>query len=517
MSILDIFKFGKKAEKKLWLPVGASARSRMIYSSWADCFKNSAFYSCVTLICNQVATLPLTPHEEGSYRAMGKDRLLYYLLEQPNPYMNHVEFMKLMMLNYLLMNESVAIKGYATNGRCNALYPVSPRSVTRTWQNGEQLFTITGTDGAKTYHRDELLIVRGQPISYDEDLCAIAYAEEGLELAEKAKALQSEYYEGGSVLGKFIKVPQNSYNELKETLKETFDSARKYRNIVVPDSVSIDPIKADGEDISRLIQAQSWDVEEVSRRFHVPKRYLGDTQGGYGSVEQQSIQFVQECLQPICKAWEASFNADVCAPGEYVKFDLQSLLRGDHAARQAWYTQMLTHGVYSVNEVRALEDLEPIGAEGDVHYFQSGFANIKDIASGAFTKDAGTASADTSSPEPEKADESALPGVLVKLAVESGAISVKGLGAALGVTDSKWLEKYDEGMQQRLADGADKTNEVYRLINALLVKHATDYKLRYTVEGKEPDDDGYFRCEGKKFRNPPMFPGDTRIVKEQQA
>ena len=507
MGLFDIFKIGRKTESKTGLPLGTSVRQRTVYGPKADCLRNSAFWSCVTLIADKLATLPLTPHEEGSYKAMTRDRALYYLLEQPNRYMGHHDFIFVMAFNYLFEGEAIAIKQLASNGIVNALYPVSPKTVHRSWADGEQYFTVNGTNGTATYRREDLLIIRWTPSSYDEVFSPVDYAREGIELSEKAKSLQGEWYEGGSVLGKFIKVPPSAYDTMREQLKETFDNSRKYRNIVIPNTIEIEPIKADGEDIGRLIEAQSWDVSEVSRRFHVPKAYLGDTSGGYGNTEQQAIQLVQECLQPICKTWEMAINADVCRPGEYVKFDLQSLMRGDHATRQSWYQTMLTHGVYSVNEVRALEDLEPIGKEGDVHYFQSGFANLKDIEAGAFTKTA----TPTETPKDNK-DESLvlLPGILESM-ISSGQ-SITPVASSLGVGDEKWLASYEEAMRKRVSEGSDKTDEAYRCLNSLLVKLAGKNKVKYTVDGLKPDEKGYFNVEGKKFRNPPFFAGDKRII-----
>ncbi len=509
MGFLDIFKFGRKEEKVATLPIGAASRMRPVYGASADCFKNSAFWSCVTLISSKLATLPLTPHEEkrnGGSTTMDRTRALYNLLQSPNPYMSHHDFFTIMALNYLLPGQAIAILERAKNGIVINMYPVSPSCVHSQWVDGVQLFTITGLNGAKTYRREDLLIIRGVPISYDDVLSPLECAREGLELSEKAKNLQYEYYEGGSVLGKFIKVPQSTYNNLREEIKEVFDNSRKYRNIVLPDNITVDPIKADGESISKLIEAQNWDVAEVSRRFHVPKCYLGDTSGGYGTAEQQAIQLVQECLQPICKTWEMAFKMDVCQDYEYVKFDLQSLMRGDHATRQAWYTAMLTHGVYSVNEVRALEDLEPIGPEGDVHYFQSGFANLKDIESGAFTKDGGSDTSDNAE-ETYKTHLSILEGL-----IREGK-SIEPVAKMLGVPDSTWISGYDKALKERIAKGSALKSETYRALNALLVKHASDKRLKITVDGIEPVD-GYFTVGGKKFRNPPFYEGDTRIVKE---
>jgi phage portal protein BeeE len=49
---------------------------------------------------------------------------------------------------------------------------------------------------------------------------------------------------------------------------------------------------------------------------------------------------------------------------------MQDLLRGDTKARSDYYHQMLTDGVFTINEVRTMEDYNTIGAKGDIHLVQ---------------------------------------------------------------------------------------------------------------------------------------------------
>lgn len=514
MGLFDRFS-RKNKEEKTNIPLGAGARNRL-FSPKADCFENSAFWSCITLLCQKYATLPFTPHEEGSYRAMGRSRALYRLIENPNPWMRQYDFMYVMGINFELHGQAIAVIERASNGIPIGLYPVSPSSVYARWDDNDIIYTVSGDNGSATYKREDLLIINNTPSGYTSVLSPLQFAESGLELSEKAKQLQADYYEGGSVLGKIIKTPERTYQAQKETIKAIFDSSRKYRNIILPDSVSVEPIKADGESISKLIEAQSWDVLEVSRRFHVPKSYLGDTSGGYGNMEQQALQLISECLQPRCKCWEMAWNADVCDDNEYVKFDLQSLMRGDHATRQGWYTQMLTHGVYSINEVRAFEDLEPIGKEGDVHYFQAGFANVKDIETGAFTKTGVGADAPQNKEEENTRSKNVL---TLKTALESTenrddlSPLLRKIAEEIGVKDKAWLGSYITEFNKR---NTSSGQEAYRTVNAFIVKKCNENCQKYTVEGLEPTQ-GYFEFEGKKYRNPPFYEGDTRLVSEVMA
>ena len=462
---------GKKTESRF--PVGTSSVRGRIYSGEASAFRNSAFWSCVTLLCSYYATLPFVPHEEKSYQAMGKSRLLYHLLESPNPFMNQYDFMYVMGLNFELYGKAYAVLE-KKNGFVIGMYPVSPSLVNPHWEGSEIIYTVYGENGSASYHRDDLLVITNTPSGYTSVLSPLENSRQGLELAEKAKEMQAEYYEGGTVLGRVIKVQDRLYDTQREQIKEMMDNQGNFRNLILPQSVEIDNLKTEGDNLAKLIEAQSWDVSEVSRRFHIPKAYLGDTSGGYGSVEQQGIQLVQQCLYPRCKCWEMAFNADVCQEGEYVKFDLQSLMRGDHASRQSWYQTMLTHGVYSVNEVRGFEDLAPLGKEGDKHYFQSGFATLESIGK----------------EETPKKEE-----------------SFRDMAHRYGVYDEEWIRKYEDARAKR----EPSEDEPYRALNSVLVKKFTLEGRKYTANGESPVN-GYFWHEGKKYRNPPFFPGDTTIV-----
>jgi hypothetical protein len=50
----------------------------------------------------------------------------------------------------------------------------------------------------------------------------------------------------------------------------------------------------------------------------------------------------------------------------YCKHNVKGLLRADTTARTTFYQAMLDRGVFSINEVRDLEDMDPIKG-GDIH------------------------------------------------------------------------------------------------------------------------------------------------------
>jgi len=54
----------------------------------------------------------------------------------------------------------------------------------------------------------------------------------------------------------------------------------------------------------------------------------------------------------------------------FAEHSVSGLLRGDHASRSAYYVSALQNGWMTVNEIRELENLNPIGPEGDKHFIQ---------------------------------------------------------------------------------------------------------------------------------------------------
>jgi len=66
----------------------------------------------------------------------------------------------------------------------------------------------------------------------------------------------------------------------------------------------------------------------------------------------------------------------------FIKFNVGGLLRGNTKDRSDYYTQMINTGIMSINEVRALEDLNAI-PDGDKHLTQMNMTTIQKIGTDA--------------------------------------------------------------------------------------------------------------------------------------
>jgi len=100
----------------------------------------------------------------------------------------------------------------------------------------------------------------------------------------------------------------------------------------------------------------------------------------FSNIEQQALEYVGDCLTPWLVRWEQEGKRKAFSRGVdsalHLKHNVTALLRADAAARQSYYSSMVQNGVYSVNDVRQLEDMNGIGAEGDKHYHQSNMIEL---------------------------------------------------------------------------------------------------------------------------------------------
>lgn len=373
-----------------------------------DSLTNSSFWSCVVNLSRLYATLPLHAYQmdkDGSSKQMEDDRLLSTILTEPCPNMSAYQWRYIMGFNFEMHGVAMAIIERSRSGLPIHLYPVSPASMVGHWKDGELYFLYSSE--AIDFPAKDILQIYNTPTGYGTVLSPLDYARNDLELEAKCKKMQSEYYNGGSIMGKIIKVPSNFNDAQMDSVKAKFDSARGYRNMVISDRISVEQIQIPSSDISRLTEAQKWSSAEVARRFNVPLFFLGDSSVTYGNAEQQGLQMGIYCLNPRVKAWEMAFKQSICQEDQYIKFSLEGLMRGDHAARSAFYHNAIMDGWMSINEVRAKEDMSPTD-DGDTHFFPMNYASLGDVASGKYTSNPSSTSAWDIPDEEEKNERAAI-------------------------------------------------------------------------------------------------------------
>ena len=110
----------------------------------------------------------------------------------------------------------------------------------------------------------------------------------------------------------------------------------------------------------------------------------------YKRQEQQTLEFVKYTLDPWVIRWEQSLQKALLLPQEkkefFIKLNVDGLLRGDYQSRMNGYAVGRQNGWLSTNDIRELEDLNPIPEEegGNLYLINGSMTKLKDA--GAFAK-----------------------------------------------------------------------------------------------------------------------------------
>jgi len=102
------------------------------------------------------------------------------------------------------------------------------------------------------------------------------------------------------------------------------------------------------------------------------------------NIEHQAIQFVVNTLRPWLVRQEQALNSYFLSDndrkaGFFAEFNVEGLLRGDSKSRADFYRTLFNLGAISPNEIRALENLNPVDG-GDEHFVQINLAPMSAVA-----------------------------------------------------------------------------------------------------------------------------------------
>ena len=363
----------------------------LLGTSWAadastpeGAMRVAAVYSCVRVISETVASLPLLTYtrsgERGKMRATTDDR--YWLLhDQPNAEQTSFEFIETLVASLLLRGNFYAIKKQSTRGRnagkIDALIPISADMVTVKVTDGP-IKMITGYDiaGDRSYAPSEIVHIRALSLDGVMGRSVVRDASDTFRAAQAAQEYGRRSLENDATPSVVIRHPETLDEEaakrLKDSWSEMFSGPRNAgRTAVLEEGMSIEKLSMTAEDL-QFLDTRKLQRQEIAAIFRVPPHLIGDlSQSSFSNIEQQAIEFVVHCIRPWCVRIEQALGRKLFTPAErqtlFCEFLIDGLLRGDLKSRYDAYVGARQGGFLSVNDIRALENLNPIGPEGDVY------------------------------------------------------------------------------------------------------------------------------------------------------
>lgn len=169
--------------------------------------------------------------------------------------------------------------------------------------------------------------------------------------------------------GKVLTRADGSAVTLKDQLRSEWERVHagpnnSHRLAILDFGLKYTAITASNAD-AQFIESKEISIRDIARYFGVPLYKLQEGKQAYGSNEQNAIEYVVSTLHPIVTqyeeemTWKLLTRSEVDA-GMKIRINMMAELRGDTSARGQWYKDMLQEGPFSVNDVRAQEDLPDV-------------------------------------------------------------------------------------------------------------------------------------------------------------
>jgi HK97 family phage portal protein len=338
----------------------------------------TAVWRSVNLIGGTCAALPLhayrrtddvrLPASDGSQASK--------LLAAPHPDLTPFEFWEIVFAHLLLWGNAYLRVLRNRLGVVQELWPIHPGRVRagRESETGTKVYLVDD-DPDSEYTDEKILHIPG--FGYD-GICGVSpirLSRQGIGLALAAEEYGARLFGNGSLAAGILQTEQRLEQTQADALKARWKAraagiANAHDVVVLDSGAKFQQLTIPPED-AQFIETRGFQIEEIARMFGIPPHMLAqvEKQTSWGTgVEQQSISFIQYTLQPWLTRVEQRISRLLNPQAVYARFGVEGLLRGDSAARAAFYQQMWNIGVFSTNDILRLEDREPVGPKGDVRY-----------------------------------------------------------------------------------------------------------------------------------------------------
>ncbi len=361
--------------------------------------QTTAVYACVRILAETIASLPLHTYmnnENGKEKARGHP--VYHLLaDSPNPEMTSFVFRETLMGHLLLWGNSYSQIIRDGNGKVIALYPLLPDKMKVERSDKGEIYYLYTSEGKEHLLRNtEILHIPGLGFDGLIGYSPIAMAKNAIGMAIATEEYGAKFFANGANPGGVLEHPGvvKDPHRIRDSWNQVYQgTSNAHRVAVLEEGMKFSPIGIPPEQ-AQFLETRKYQTEEICRIFRVPPHLVGDLERAtFSNIEHQSISFVVHTIRPWLVRIEQSINKALFSDSEkekyFVSFVVEGLLRGDYESRMRGYSIGIQNGFMSPNDVRALENMNPIPLDegGNTYMVNGNMLKLKDV--GAYANNNG--------------------------------------------------------------------------------------------------------------------------------
>lgn len=350
-------------------PDGWTTGGRLITSSRSRAMKLSAVNACVEVLSNSMAKLPIfAMNSETKERVYHP--VLQLLCDRPNDAMTPSVMKKLVEVNRLTRgNGYVWIVRDRRSARPIELIPVSADLVEPYLDDAGYVWYMMmhpRTGQMVKLPNEDMLHYKAYSTDGIKGISVLQRAAEVVAAGRAAQQYEGGLYQNGTRLSGVLTADGDLKDMSKDKIRSEWERIHAgpdnaFKIAVLDHGLKFQAVSMSNTD-AQFVESKTLNVEDISRFFGVPLFKINAGKQSYNSNEQNSIEYVTGTLHPTVQQYEEEDTFKLLLPPERasgleLRRNMMAELRGDNSSRAAWYKAMRETGVFSVNDIRALEDL----------------------------------------------------------------------------------------------------------------------------------------------------------------
>ena len=363
-----------------WVELGLTAPTDSGVSvNHEKALAHSAVFACVRILAETIASLPLIMYERmprGKRRA--DEYPLYELLkERPNGDMTSFECRETLQGHLGLWGNAYSLIDYNGAGHVKEILPLRPDRMLQIVNNqGRWSYQYQMPTGEMKWF-DEGFIWHLHGLGSDGRIgySPIQLMRQAIGLGLAAEKYGARFFGNDARPGGVLEHPGTLSPEAHTRMREDWEAkhsgvSKSHKVAILEEGTKWAAVGIPPED-SQFIETRKFQLQEIARMYRIPPHMLADLdRATFSNIEHQSIEFVVHSIRPWLVRWEQSIKQSLMIERDrsrfFPEFLVDGLLRGDIVARYAAYAQGRQNGWLSANDIRELENMNPVDG-GDVY------------------------------------------------------------------------------------------------------------------------------------------------------
>ena len=410
MGIKSLFGFGQARDKPV--DKAADAGYSFLFGRTTSgkpvnertAMQTTAVYACVRILAEAVASLPLHVYEyqDDGGKKLVHDHPLYYLLhDEPNPEMTSFVFRETLMSHLLIWGNAYAQIIRDGAGRVLGLYPLLPDKMEVQRDDRGNIYYVYSRNsdenpmfkeyGNIKLKAEDVLHIPGLGFDGLIGYSPIAMAKNAVSMTLACEEYGASFFANGANPGGVLEHPGvlKDPSKVRESWNSVYRGVNNAHKIaVLEEGMKYQQIGIPPEE-AQFLETRKFQINEIARLYRIPPHMVGDLdKSSFSNIEQQSLEFVKYTLDPWVIRWEQSLQRSLLLPGEkgkyFIKLNVDGLLRGDYQSRMNGYAVGRQNGWFSANDIREMENMNPIPDEEGGNLYLVNGAMTKLADAGAF-------------------------------------------------------------------------------------------------------------------------------------